>query len=456
MRVAYITAGAAGMICGSCLKDNTLVSALRAQGRDCLLIPTYTPPRTDEPNVSLRRVFFSGLSVYLEQKVSWLRQMPEWLADWLSSPSLLRWVSRLAVGTRAEELGELTVSMLRGREGYQAHEIDRLAEWLEREYRPDLVCLSNILLSGMVPELKRRLRCPIVVELQGDDIFLEHLPVPYKKAAVELIRRNAEAIDAYITPCRYYAEFMSDYLGLPRDDLYTVYPGINLEAFDRARQCIALTSNNAASSSPGEDYTIGYLARICPEKGLHVLVEAVGELVQRGQPVRLEVAGYLSATERKYLQQQRQRAMAQGWGHRFRYWGEVDYPTKVRFLTGLDVFSVPTVYREPKGLYVLEAWAAGVPVVQPQHGSFPELIARSGGGQCVPPNDPHALAEAIETLLKDEDLRHHLATQGRQAVESYWNSQRMAEETWQVWLNVLQAQQSSVSPAPAPVLSGQK
>ena len=325
MRVAYITAGAANMICGSCLKDNALVSALRCQGRDCLLIPTYTPPRTDEPDVSLRQVFFSGLSVYLEQKIPWLRHMPGWLERWLSSPTLLRWISRFAVGTRAEELGELTISMLRGPEGYQAYEIDRLASWLQRAYRPDLVCLSNILLSGMVPVLQDRLGCAVTVELQGDDIFLDHLPAVYKQSAIEQIQRNAENIDAYIVPCQYYADYMAQYLGLPRERMHVVYPGINLSTFDRARNEVALISNNALTDARGRDYIVGYLARICPEKGLHVLVEAVANLVSRGLPVRLEVAGYLGAQDRRYFEVQRNRAAAQGWSNRFHYWGEVDY-----------------------------------------------------------------------------------------------------------------------------------
>lgn len=440
MRVAYITAGAASMICGSCLKDNALVSALQQQGRDCLLIPTYTPPRTDERDVSLRRVFFSGVSVYLEQKFSWFRRLPEWSDRWLSSPSLLRCVSRFAVDTRAEELADLTLSMLRGPEGYQAREIERLVRWLEQEYRPDLVCLSNILLSGIVGTIKSRLQCPIVVSLQGDDIFLDHLPDSYKSSAIEIIQSNARSIDAYITPCRYYADYMSHYLGLPRDLMYVVYPGINIRAFDEARATIALTSNNRTTDKFRErDYVIGYLARICPEKGLHILVEAVGQLVRQGRPIRLEVAGYLGPQDKGYLEQLKRCAAGQGWSNRFHYWGEVDYQTKVRFLCSLDMLSVPTVYKEPKGLYILEAWAAGVPVVQPSHGSFVELIERSNGGLCVEPNNSQALAEALDSLLQDKTRRHELGQRGRQAVESYFHSQRMAEETWQVWTSVAQS-----------------
>src|SRR2546430_17001230 len=114
MRITYITAGAGGMFCGSCLRDNTLVAALIAQGHDALLIPTYTPIRTDEPNVSQKRIFFGGINVYLQQKFALFRHTP-WLFDrLLDGQPLLRWVSRFAARTRAEELGELTISMLKG------------------------------------------------------------------------------------------------------------------------------------------------------------------------------------------------------------------------------------------------------------------------------------------------------------------------------------------------------
>src|SRR5437764_6688233 len=105
MRIAAITAGAAGMFCGSCLHDNTLAAALVAQGHDALLIPTYTPIRTDEEDVSQKRVFFGGINLYLQQKAGLFRRTPRWLDRLLDFPGLLRLVSRFAMSVRPEELG---------------------------------------------------------------------------------------------------------------------------------------------------------------------------------------------------------------------------------------------------------------------------------------------------------------------------------------------------------------
>src|SRR5215211_1993889 len=150
MKIAYITAGAAGMYCGSCMRDNTLAAALARLGHDAVLIPTYTPIRTDEADVSQRRVFFGGINVYLEQKFALFRHTPWTLDRLFDFPALLRWVSRFAVKTQAEELGELTVSVLKGEHGHQRKEIDKLVEWLAAEVRPQLVVLTNVLLSGLV------------------------------------------------------------------------------------------------------------------------------------------------------------------------------------------------------------------------------------------------------------------------------------------------------------------
>src|SRR5438105_12341276 len=139
MRVAYITAGAAGMFCGSCMRDNTLVAALSRLGHDVLLIPTYTPIRTDEEDVSQHRVFFGGINVYLQQKSGIFRHTPWFLDRLLDFPRLLRWVSRFAVNTQADQLGEIVLSMLKGEHGFQRKEITKLIRFLENDVRPEII-----------------------------------------------------------------------------------------------------------------------------------------------------------------------------------------------------------------------------------------------------------------------------------------------------------------------------
>src|SRR5437588_1656400 len=406
MRIAYITAGAAGMFCGSCMHDNTLAAALAAAGHDALLIPLYTPIRTDEQDVSQKRVFFGGVNVYLQQKSSLFRHTP-WLFDRiLDAPRLLRWASRFAARTEAEQLGDLTVSVLQGEHGRQRKEVDKLAHWLATDVRPDLVNLTNALLSGIVPEIKRRLKVPVLCTLQGDDIFLDALPEPWRTKSLALIAKNCQEIDGFIATSAYYADFMAGYFTIPRERIQVVYPGLNLAGHGGQR--------TRANERPA----IGYFARICPEKGLHVLAEAFHLLRQNSAapPCRLHVSGWLGENDRAYFQDIERRIKAWGLADDFEYTESPDHVSKVRFLQWLDVLSVPTTYREPKGLYVLEALANGVPVVQPRHGAFPELIGLTGAGLLVEPNDPQALAGGLRQLLDSPELRDEMGRKGRAAV----------------------------------------
>jgi glycosyltransferase involved in cell wall biosynthesis len=106
-------------------------------------------------------------------------------------------------------------------------------------------------------------------------------------------------------------------------------------------------------------------------------------------------------------------------------------------LHDIDILSVPTTYREPKGLFVLEAWAASTPVVQPDHGAFTELIENSGGGLLVQPNSSAALAETIRTLGDNQFQRIELGKQGRRAVEQIYNAEAMARRTVAVYEHIL-------------------
>ncbi len=437
-KIAYLTAGAAGMYCGSCMHDNTLAGALTRLGVDVQLIPTYTPIRTDEEDVSIDQVFFGGINVFLEQRVPGYRFLPGFARSLLDRPSLIRWATKRAASTSPKSLGALTVSMLRGDQGYQATEVAKVCDWLSKTVHPDLVNFSNVLIAGCVPHLKRQLNAPVVVTLQGDDIFLESLPEPYKSQTLAEIRKLVTHIDAFLTHSQFYARFMSEYLGIPPEKFRVVPLGIDTRDFLPVDQLVAARgvvrrSPAVVGRSPDRP-TIGYLARLAPEKGLHVLVDAFIELRKRAatRDVRLEIAGWLGENNRTYAEAEFTKLRAAGLEDHYHYAGSIDREAKVAFLRRLDVFSVPTTYLEPKGLFVLEALAAGVPVVLPSHGAFPELIEATGGGRLVAPNDPIALADELEKTLLDQPSRHQLGQAGAKVVHERYNAETMARTTLEV------------------------
>ena len=229
MRVAYIAAGAAGMYCGTCIHDNTLAAALRRQGVDVALIPTYTPLRTDEEGVALNRVFYGGINVYLQQKWSLFRHTPRAVDRLLDSPHLLGSLGRFSASTSAADLGALTVSVLQGEEGRQHKELERLVAWLKSDFKPDVVHLTNAMFAGMGHRLKQALSVPVFCGLQGEDIFLEQLIEPFRTQARDILRQRAANIDAFIAPCAYYQHHMADFMQCDPERIRVVPLGLNLD-----------------------------------------------------------------------------------------------------------------------------------------------------------------------------------------------------------------------------------
>jgi glycosyltransferase involved in cell wall biosynthesis len=427
MRIISITAGAGGMYCGSCIRDNTLAKSLRQLGHDVLLVPLYTPPRTDEPSVSEHRVFFGGISVYLEQYSGLFRGTP-WLIDRLwEAPWLLRAVSQRGVQTQPEQLGELTVSVLEGRHGHQRKEVDKLVHWLRSEPRPDVIDISNSMLISLAPALKEAIGCPICCTLQGENIFLDHLEEPYRSRALSLIRRHGASVDRFVAVSDYYAGHMSRYLGIPGAKLDVVPLGIHVAGYEpRARE-------------DGGPFTVGYLGRIAPEKGLHLLCDAYHRLRGRGalEGCRLEFAGYLGPEHRGYLDGLMRQAREWGIEDEVHYRGVVDREEKIAFLQGLDVFAVPATYDDPKGLGLVEAMACGVPVVAARRGTYTELLQRTGGGVLVDPEDVDAVAVELEGLHRDSARRAEIGRRGAAGVRQHYTADAMAERALDVYTRLV-------------------
>jgi glycosyltransferase involved in cell wall biosynthesis len=418
MRILSLTAGAASMYCGSCLRDNALAAELIRQGHDVTLLPFYTPTLTDEDNVSRQQqVFFGGISVYLEQHVPWFRRAPRLLDRLLDAPNVIKAFTSGSISVDPKLLGEMTVSTLRGVNGHQHKEIDKLIAFVADEPRPDVINIPYTLLISLAAPLKRALGRPVVVTLQGEELFLDGLPEPYRTEALALVRSQVADVDLFIAVSDYCARFMRDYLQIPESKMRVARLGVNVND---------LTETTKVRQDP---FTIGYFARVAPEKGLHNLADAYRILrTGKGLPAaRLVVGGYLAPEHRPYLEGIAESLRAAGLGDEFVYRGSVERAKKVQFFHDIDVLSVPSPYHEPKGLYLLEAMACGVPVVQPNHGAFPEMIERTGGGVLARSANGQDVADAIFELWKDPQRASELGRRGAAGVRNHYTAQHMAE-----------------------------
>jgi len=427
VRILYLTGGAGRMYCGSCLRDNAMATELLARGHDVILLPVYTPTFTDEPNVSRDHVVLGGISAYLEQYVPFFRKTPRWLDRVWDSKAVLDLASRRSISTNPKMLGEMTVSVLKGEDGFQRKEIEKLIVWLKDEPPPDVINLPYSLLLGLAGPLKQALNVPILCTLQGEDLFLDGLQEPYRTQSLDLIRDQLKHVDLFLSVSEFYAEFMPGYLGIPAERIRVVPLGINPNGFEL---------REARRDGP---FTVGFLARVAPEKGLHLLAEAYRILRESGElpEARLVAAGYMAPDCKPYLEDIQKRLKDAGLGDEFNYRGVLDRPDKIAFLRTLDVMSVPATYDEPKGVSLLEAMACGVPLVQPRRGAFTEIVERAGGGLLVQPDDPQDLAEGILKIAKDQQLAAELSANGFRGVREHYTAAHMADRVLEAYESVI-------------------
>ncbi len=427
MKIIYIATGAANMYCGSCMHDNALAAALKAAGEDVSLFPLYTPMRLDEENVGEPQIFYGGIKAYLLQKYPRPFLGRDFLFRMAGSQALLRLMPRFDIGSAvdAQANAEMTVSILKGEEGNQRELLQELVGWIKSTYRPDVIHITNTLLIGVAREFKRSLQIPITCGLHGEDIFLEGMPQPYQNEALGLIRDRAQDVDRFLAISSYYAEMFSNWVGLDRSKIDVVWPGIALDDYRKLRR----------APSASRPLTIGFFARFVPEKGLHHLVDAFIRLVHSKEfpDLRLIAGGYFSHAYATYIDGIRKTIKSNGLEDQIQLLGTLERAEKLDFFKQIDVFSVPATYREPKGISILEALASGVPVVQPDHGAYPEWVNATQGGLLHRPHDSADLAEKLAILLRDSDLRKRMGEQAQRAAWEKFSSERMATATLEVF-----------------------
>ncbi len=420
MKIVQISPGSGdNFYCENCLRDAALVRAMRRLGHDVLMVPLYLPLQADknEP-VSNAPIFFGGVNVFLQQKLALFRRTPRWVDKVFDARPLLDWAARKAGMTNARDLGETTISMLEGEQGRQVKELDRFVDWLvETEYHPDVVCLSNILLGGLVHRIKERLGAPVVCLLQDEDGFLDGLTSPYAERAWEIVRQCAREVDGFIAVSTYFAETMQKRLEVEAERMHVVHMGIDLKDY------------TPATDRPSVP-TIGFLSRMCPERGLETLVDAFVLLKGRAglESCRLRISGGRSAADERFIGRLRSKLDAAGVGHDVEFLESFDRDVRLEFLRSLSVLSVPERGPVAYGLYVLEASAMGVPVVEPAMGCFPETIEMTGGGVLYEGGTPEALAEALVPLLLDAEAGRKLGAAGREGVSRAFDIETTAQK----------------------------
>ena len=381
------------------------------------MVPLYLPAlddRNDDP-ITAVPIFFGGVNVYLQQKLRLFRWTPRWLDRLFDFKPLLRWASRKTDLTKTEQLGETTLSMLRGSNGRQVKELDRLVDFLATERDVDFVHMSNALLAGLAPQIRQRLGCKVTCSLQGEDTYLDALGEKYSQLCWQELKKRLEDVAGLFTASTYYAQTMAGRLSIPLESICVTPNGIE-------------TAGYSPAAVPPETHTIGFLSQMSYSKGLDILIDAFGIIKKSPgfENLRLRISGGSTAGDQRFLREQRKIITRNGWDDDIDWVEKFDRESKQDFLRSLSILAVPARHGEAWAQYTLEAMACGVPAILPNHGANIEIVQATGGGILCEPNSPESLAESIATLLDDPARAAAMGKQGRSYVLENFSADKCA------------------------------
>ncbi len=429
MNIIHIIPGSGGSFyCGNCLRDSKIFDALRAEEHDAIKLPMYLPLFSHDMDGNEVPVFYGAISIYLKQKYALFRHAPTWLDNLLNSKPMLRFAAGMANSTRPTGLEDMTISMLLGEDGRQKDELEKMVLWLQTHVKPDVIHISNALLLGLAHKLKEKLNVPVVCSLQDEDVWVDDMNVEMARKVWQLMREKAKDVDLFIPVSKYYARFMKEKLGIPDEKMQILHLGVDAEDYEFTD----------AATKPRN---IGYLSRICKENGLEVLVDAfiILKKMDGHEDVRLLLTGGSTADDTLFIREQKAKIKAAGLSGFVEFINDFEADARKEFLNRLQLLSVPVLKGEAFGIYLLEAMASGIPVVQPALGAFPEIIAKSGGGITYPHNSPDELAVALSRLLANQDKVRELSHKGRKSMEDVFNVHFLAKRLIDVYKSIPKA-----------------
>ena len=418
MNIVHIIPGSGGSFyCGNCLRDSKYIEAIRKLGHQVIKVPMYLPLFADEHDIKDVPVFYGAVSVYLKQLYPIFMKAPKWFDKLLNSKPILKLAAGMAGSTNAKGLEDMTVSMLLGEEGKQNEELEKMVEWIAMNVKPDIIHLSNALLLGLAHKLKEKINAPVVCSLQDEDVWVDVMRPEFREKVWGLMHEKSKHVDLFIAVSNYYASVSQVKMQLPSDKIETLYLGVDPETYSEV------------SNLPRER-NIGYLSRMNFDNGLDILVDAFILLKkQKGfEDVKLFMTGGSAGDDAGFIKNIKRKLMKEN------IYQEVDFcedflcDDRSMFFKKISVLSVPVRLGEAFGLYLLESMAAGVPVVQPALGAFPEIIKVSGGGMTYEPNTPEKLAEALAGILNDKKILAEKSQKGLRSVKEIFDIEIQAKK----------------------------
>jgi glycosyltransferase involved in cell wall biosynthesis len=418
MKIAYLITGSGGSFyCGNCYRDMLYVRSIRkVPGVIAKPIPLYLPP--DRANIREgfeKEVFFGAISMYLREKVRILRNMPAFMDKIVDSNPLLKLAARQAGATRSEGYEDLTLNMIEGDNAFRSHEVDRLVRYLMQDGKPDVIHLSNALILGLARQIKKRMDIKIVCSLLNEDDWIDDMAEPYQSKAWSMIAKEAIHVDDFITPSSYSKELFKKKTGLSGENVHVVPLGFDPE-------------NPVHDKTIPELPSLGYFCRVNSHNGFDKLADAFIEIKSNNlvPDLSLHVCGGFTGDDKPFISEQIKKVREKGFQKSIKIYPEFLGNKKLEFFSNVNVISVPVRKYDGYGLYILEANGAGIPVVQPATGAFPEILGMTSGGIVYSPDNKEELVKSLIRLLNDPSLQKELGDNGSKNVRSKLSLEKMS------------------------------
>jgi len=428
MKIVYLITGSGGSFyCGNCYRDMIYLRAIRkVPGTLASAIPLYLPPdESVKENDIDPNVFFGAISLYIREKVPFLRNMPSFFDKILDSPPMLKMAAKRAGTTRTEGMEDMTLNMITGDKAFPDKELTRLTDYLVKDGKPDIVHLSNALVIGLAKHIKSKIDVRVVCSLLNEDDWINDMAEPWQSQAWKLIAGEEKYVDAFITPSEYYRDFFISKTGISKEIVHVVPMGLDPGI---------LLNVQKKDNWPA----IGYFCRVSSHNGFDKLIDAFILLRTHNRlpGLTLHVSGGYTSDDKPFISDQIKKLRQAGLEKSVRIYPEFLGNSKVDFFGNIDLMSVPVRKYDGYGLYILEANAAGVPVIQPSTGAFPEIIERTGGGIIYLKDDVEGLADGIEKLLKDKEGLKILSSAGKDNVLKKLSLEKMSQDLAEVYNSV--------------------
>jgi glycosyltransferase involved in cell wall biosynthesis len=355
-----------------------------------------------------------------------LRHAPKWIDNILNARPLLHLAAKQAGSTRAKGLEEMTISMLMGEHGQQKDELEYMVHWLETHYKADVIHISNALLLGLAHKLKEKLKVPIVCSLQDEHVWVDVMSQNAKEHVWKLMREKAQDIDMFIAVSHYYNAFMKEKLAVADDKITTLHIGVDPHDYSFI---------NAVE----KEKNIGFLSRLCEENGLDILIDAFLLLKQKpeNESVKLFLTGGSTADDKRFISMQKKKVQHARLGHSVVFMDDFSPAGRKTFFDKVSVLSVPVRNGEAFGIYLIEAMASGIPIVQPQLAAFPEIVHASGGGLLYKQNTPDELADTLHRLLQNTQQLKQLSMAARESTERNFNILELTKQLKEIYTHVV-------------------